>query len=86
MKILRLATFILMLLALSAGVIAQEMTYNEAPELAERVAAEVGFHHRFVSTREMDALYELPYTRRPHPRYGDANNVGGGIETAGLVG
>lgn len=39
MKILRFATFILLLLALSAGVIAQEMTYNEAPELAERVAA-----------------------------------------------
>src|SRR5499427_4769053 len=25
-----------------------------------------------LSTAEMDALYELPYTRLPHPRYGDA--------------
>ncbi|MBK81080.1 MAG: YgiQ family radical SAM protein [Gammaproteobacteria bacterium] len=25
-----------------------------------------------LTTREMDGLYELPYTRRPHPRYGDA--------------
>jgi uncharacterized radical SAM protein YgiQ len=25
-----------------------------------------------LSTAEMDAIYELPYTRRPHPRYGDA--------------
>ncbi len=25
-----------------------------------------------LTTREMDALYELPYTRRPHPAYGDA--------------
>jgi uncharacterized radical SAM protein YgiQ len=25
-----------------------------------------------LSTREMDSVYELPYTRRPHPRYGDA--------------
>ncbi len=25
-----------------------------------------------LTTKEMDALYELPYTRRPHPRYGDA--------------
>jgi uncharacterized radical SAM protein YgiQ len=25
-----------------------------------------------LSTVEMDALYELPYTRRPHPGYGDA--------------
>jgi uncharacterized radical SAM protein YgiQ len=25
-----------------------------------------------LSTAEMDALYELPYTRRPHPRYGTA--------------
>src|SRR6185295_5691738 len=25
-----------------------------------------------LSTREMDAVYELPYTRRPHPRYGGA--------------
>ncbi|HEU4529561.1 MAG TPA: YgiQ family radical SAM protein, partial [Steroidobacteraceae bacterium] len=25
-----------------------------------------------LSTREMDAVYELPYTRRPHPAYGDA--------------
>ncbi len=25
-----------------------------------------------LSTAEMDALYELPYTRRPHPGYGDA--------------
>ena len=25
-----------------------------------------------LSTGEMDALYELPYTRRPHPLYGDA--------------
>ena len=25
-----------------------------------------------LSTAEMDALYELPYTRRPHPRYGAA--------------
>ena len=25
-----------------------------------------------LSTGEMDALYELPYTRRPHPGYGDA--------------
>jgi uncharacterized radical SAM protein YgiQ len=24
-----------------------------------------------LSTEEMDALYELPYTRRPHPRYGE---------------
>ena len=26
-----------------------------------------------LSTPEMDRVYELPYTRRPHPRYGDAN-------------
>jgi uncharacterized radical SAM protein YgiQ len=25
-----------------------------------------------LTTPEMDALYELPYTRQPHPRYGDA--------------
>jgi uncharacterized radical SAM protein YgiQ len=25
-----------------------------------------------LATAEMDGLYELPYTRRPHPRYGDA--------------
>jgi uncharacterized radical SAM protein YgiQ len=25
-----------------------------------------------LATAEMDALYELPYTRRPHPRYGEA--------------
>ncbi|HEX7036214.1 MAG TPA: YgiQ family radical SAM protein [Pseudomonadales bacterium] len=25
-----------------------------------------------LETEEMDALYELPYTRRPHPAYGDA--------------
>jgi uncharacterized radical SAM protein YgiQ len=25
-----------------------------------------------LSTAEMDAIYELPYTRRPHPRYGEA--------------
>ena len=25
-----------------------------------------------LATAEMDALYELPYTRRPHPSYGDA--------------
>jgi uncharacterized radical SAM protein YgiQ len=25
-----------------------------------------------LATAEMDALYELPYSRRPHPRYGDA--------------
>jgi len=25
-----------------------------------------------LATAEMDALYELPYTRRPHPGYGDA--------------
>ncbi|HEX3698867.1 MAG TPA: YgiQ family radical SAM protein [Polyangia bacterium] len=25
-----------------------------------------------LSSAEMDALYELPYTRRPHPRYGEA--------------
>jgi uncharacterized radical SAM protein YgiQ len=25
-----------------------------------------------LSTEELDRLYELPYTRRPHPRYGDA--------------
>jgi uncharacterized radical SAM protein YgiQ len=25
-----------------------------------------------LSTAEMDAIYELPYARRPHPRYGDA--------------
>ena len=25
-----------------------------------------------LTTREMDAIYELPYTRRPHPVYGDA--------------
>jgi uncharacterized radical SAM protein YgiQ len=25
-----------------------------------------------LSTAEMDRLYEFPYTRRPHPRYGDA--------------
>ncbi len=27
-----------------------------------------------LQTREMDRLYELPYTRRPHPAYGDARN------------
>jgi uncharacterized radical SAM protein YgiQ len=26
-----------------------------------------------LATAEMDAIYELPYTRRPHPRYGDAH-------------
>lgn len=26
-----------------------------------------------LATREMDEVYELPYTRRPHPKYGDAN-------------
>ncbi len=26
-----------------------------------------------LTTKEMDAVYELPYTRRPHPAYGDAN-------------
>jgi uncharacterized radical SAM protein YgiQ len=26
-----------------------------------------------LSTGELDRLYELPYTRRPHPAYGDAN-------------
>jgi uncharacterized radical SAM protein YgiQ len=26
-----------------------------------------------LTTREMDAVYELPYTRQPHPAYGDAN-------------
>ena len=26
-----------------------------------------------LSTREMDRIYELPYTRRPHPVYGDAH-------------
>ena len=26
-----------------------------------------------LSTQEMDAVYELPYTRQPHPKYGDAN-------------
>jgi uncharacterized radical SAM protein YgiQ len=25
-----------------------------------------------MTTKEMDAIYELPYTRRPHPAYGDA--------------
>ena len=25
-----------------------------------------------LTTQEMDSLYELPYTRTPHPRYGDA--------------
>jgi uncharacterized radical SAM protein YgiQ len=25
-----------------------------------------------LSTQEMDAIYELPYTRQPHPRYGQA--------------
>ncbi|MGA7800499.1 MAG: YgiQ family radical SAM protein, partial [Gammaproteobacteria bacterium] len=25
-----------------------------------------------LSTRELDAVFELPYTRRPHPAYGDA--------------
>ncbi|MEJ2180205.1 MAG: YgiQ family radical SAM protein, partial [Gammaproteobacteria bacterium] len=25
-----------------------------------------------LSTKEMDAIYELPYTRQPHPAYGDA--------------
>jgi uncharacterized radical SAM protein YgiQ len=25
-----------------------------------------------LTTAEMDAVYELPYSRRPHPRYGDA--------------
>ena len=25
-----------------------------------------------ISEAEMDAIYDLPYTRRPHPRYGDA--------------
>jgi len=25
-----------------------------------------------LSTKEMDAVYELPYARKPHPRYGDA--------------
>jgi uncharacterized radical SAM protein YgiQ len=25
-----------------------------------------------LNTREMDSVYELPYTRRPHPAYGDA--------------
>ncbi len=25
-----------------------------------------------LSTAEMDAIYELPYARRPHPKYGDA--------------
>ena len=25
-----------------------------------------------LSTKELDALYELPFTRRPHPSYGDA--------------
>ena len=25
-----------------------------------------------LTTRELDTLYELPYTRRPHPTYGDA--------------
>ncbi len=25
-----------------------------------------------LSTKEMDAVYDLPYARRPHPRYGDA--------------
>lgn len=27
-----------------------------------------------LQTREMDRLYELPFTRRPHPAYGDAKN------------
>jgi len=27
-----------------------------------------------LDTREMDRLYEFPYTRRPHPRYGKAKN------------
>jgi len=26
-----------------------------------------------LTTRELDRIYELPYTRRPHPAYGDAN-------------
>ncbi len=26
-----------------------------------------------LTTKEMDAIYELPYQRVPHPRYGDAN-------------
>jgi len=26
-----------------------------------------------LTTREMDSVYELPYTRRPHPAYGEAN-------------
>jgi uncharacterized radical SAM protein YgiQ len=26
-----------------------------------------------LATKEMDGLYELPFTRVPHPRYGDAN-------------
>ena len=27
-----------------------------------------------LSTEELDGLYELPYTRRPHPAYGEARN------------
>ncbi len=27
-----------------------------------------------LTTAELDRLYELPYTRRPHPRYGEASN------------
>lgn len=27
-----------------------------------------------LETKELDRIYELPYTRQPHPSYGDANN------------
>jgi uncharacterized radical SAM protein YgiQ len=27
-----------------------------------------------LETKELDRIYELPYTRKPHPAYGDANN------------
>ena len=29
-----------------------------------------------LTTPEMDRLYELPYTRRPHPAYDDAKDSG----------
>ena len=27
-----------------------------------------------LTSREMDRIYELPYQRRPHPRYGDVED------------
>ncbi len=27
-----------------------------------------------LTTKELDHIYELPYTRKPHPAYGDAKN------------